>query len=79
VITFKRAVTGQTSGALFVIGIAVFALTALDPVLGPIAAVIMAMGVLAAIGVWWQRSRATHPSIREDDAENEDRTPIEPK
>jgi hypothetical protein len=78
-ITFKRAVTGETSAALFVVGVAAFAVSALDPLFGPIAVFTMVMGALAAVAVWWQRSGTAHPSIREDETQVEDRTPIEPK
>ena len=78
-ITVKRAVTGQMSVALFIVAIAAFALSALDPVVGPLVAVLIGLGVLAAIAVRWQRGGVSHPSIREEVAKDDDRAPIEPK
>ena len=77
VITFSRQVASQMGAAVFLLGIAAFVLSALDPSFRPLAIVAFLGGVVCATILCVRHTFSKHPSLKEERSP-EDSKPIDP-
>jgi len=79
-ITFSPRVAGQMTLALFLLGIASFALSVIEPVFAPIAIVALAGGAAGAGLLWRRHMMMRRPTLSAPSREEEDDArPIQPR